>query len=356
MLFIAGMAPEGAPLAFLLKRHHPMKLDARQADRFLADPGATRLVLIYGPDTSLVTDRARALARRIAGSLDDPFRLAELDAEQADRLPEEATAQAFGGGRKVILIRDVGDKQAPSFEAALATRGDALVIATGGDLNGRSKLRTLAEKHSDAAAIACYIPDAAARGPMLETALRAAGVGIARDALTLAAGRLGGESGALADAAERLILYAGPGGTITIADIDAVLDDQGTASMHDAIDAALGGNPRAADHAISLAIDEGAAAVAILRVLLTELSGLRLMAEAIAHGANPRDALAARRPPVFFRRQGAVIKAAGIWREPAIIAAIDRALRAEADCKRTGSVPEAIARQTLLGLAQRARG
>lgn len=333
-----------------------MKLDARQADRFLADPGTTRLVLIYGPDTSLVTDRARSLAKRTAGSLDDPFKLAELDAEQADRLPEEATAQAFGGGRKTILIRDVGDKQAQAFEAALATKGDALIIATAGDLNGRSKLRTLAEKHPEAAALACYLPDAAARGPALEAALRTAGITIARDALTLAAGRLGGESGALADAAERLILYAGPGGAITAADVDAVLDDQGTASMHDAIDAALAGNPRAADHAISLAIDEGAAPVAILRVLLTELSSLRLIAEAVARGATPRDAIATRRPPVFFRRQPAVIKAATTWREPAIIAAIERTLRAEADCKRTASVPEAIARQTLLGLAQRARG
>ncbi|MDD2875967.1 MAG: DNA polymerase III subunit delta [Acidiphilium sp.] len=331
-----------------------MKIDARQIERFLADPGRTRLVLIYGPDNSLVIDRARGLAKRIAGSLDDPFRLAELDADQADRLPEEASAQAFGGGRKVILIRDTGDKQAPAFEAALATKGDALIIATGGDLNGRSKLRGLAEKHTDAAAIACYLPDASSRGPALEAALREAGTTIARDALTLAASRLGGESGALNDAAERLILYAGPGGTLTVIDIDAVLDDQGTASMQDAIDAALTGNPRAADHAISLALDEGAAPVAILRVLLGELSGLRLMAEAIARGASPRDAVAARRPPVFFRRQPTVIKAATNWREPAIIAAIERTLRAEADCKRTGSVPEAICRQTLLGLAQRA--
>lgn len=336
-----------------------MKLDARQADRFLADPhlanpGSTRLVLIYGQDTSLITDRARTLTKRIAGSLDDPFRLAELDADHADRLPEEASAQAFGGGRKIVLIRDVGDKQAPAFEAALAAKGDALIIATGGDLNGRSKLRTLAEKHPEAAAIACYMPDAAARGPALEAALRSAGVTIARDAITLAASRLGGESGALADAAERLILYAGPNGTLTLADIDAVLDDQGTASMIDAIDAALAGNPRAADHAIGLAIDEGAAPVAILRVLLTELSGLRLTAEAVARGASPRDAIAGRRPPVFFRRQPTAIKAATLWREEAILAAIDRARRAEADCKRTGSVPEAIARQTLLGLAQRA--
>ncbi|HEX7389875.1 MAG TPA: DNA polymerase III subunit delta [Acidiphilium sp.] len=331
-----------------------MKIDARQVERFLADPGRTRFVLIYGPDTSLVAERGRGLARRIAGSLDDPFRIAELDAEQAVRLPEEASAQAFGGGRRVVLLRDAADKQAPFIESALGTAGDSLIIALGGDLSARSKLRALAEKHTDAAAIACYPPDGAARGPALEAALREAGVAIARDALTMAANRLGGETGALRDAAERLILYAGPEKKLGLADIEAVLDDQGSASMQDAIDAALAGDIGAADHAIGLALDEGAAPVAVLRVLLGELAALRLVADAVAKGASARDAVAARRPPVFFRRQAVVTRAAARWRESAIIAAIGRVLRAEADCKRTGSVPDAICRQTLLGLAQRA--
>ncbi|MHB1304117.1 MAG: DNA polymerase III subunit delta [Acidiphilium sp.] len=331
-----------------------MKVEARQVERMLADPGRMRLVLVYGPDTSLVADRARGLARRVAGSLDDPFRLTELDAEQAERLPEAASAQAFGGGRLVVLLRDIGDRQAPFIEAALGAPGDALIVATAGDLPTRSKLRGFAEKHADAAAIACYLPDAGARGPALEAALREAGAAIDREALALAVGRLGGETGALRDAAERLALYAGPAGRIGIADVEAVLDDQGSASMHDAIDAALAGDARAADHAIGLAIEEGAAPVAILRVLLGELAALRVTAEAISKGTSARDAVTARRPPVFFRRQPAAIKAAGAWREKAIIAAIERGLRAEADCKRTGAVPEAIARQTLLGLAQRA--
>lgn len=331
-----------------------MKIDARQVERFLADPGRARLVLIYGPDTSLVSERARGVARLVAGSLDDPFRLTELDADAAERLPEEASAQAFGGGRRVILLRDAADRQAPFFEAALGAPGDALIIATAADLPARSKLRGLAEKHADAAAIACYLPDNAQRGPALEAALRKAGVAIEREALALAASRLGGETGALRDAAERLALYAGPGGSLDAAAVDAVLDDQGSASMQDAIDAALAGDVRAADHAIGLALEEGASPVAVLRVLLGEMAGLRLMAEAIARGASPRDAVAARRPPVFFRRQPAVMKAASRWREAAIMAAIERLLRAEADCKRTGAVPEAIIRQTLLGLAQRA--
>ncbi len=331
-----------------------MKIDARHVETFLADPGRARFVLVYGPDTSLVAERARRLAKLVAGSLDDPFRLTELDADTAERLPEEAGAQAFGGGRRVVLLRDAGDRQVAPVEAALEGKGDALIVAIGGDLPGLSKLRALAEKHAEAAAIACYLPDGAARGPALEAALRAAGVGIGREALALAASRLGGETGALRDAAERLALYAGPNGAVDIEAVEAVLDDQGSASMQDAIDAALAGDVKAADHAIGLALEEGAAPVAVIRVLLGELAGLRLMADAVAGGASPRDAVAARRPPVFFKRQPVVMKAVARWREPAIMAAIERGLRAEADCKRTGAVPEAIVRQMLLGLAQRA--
>ncbi|HQT74158.1 MAG TPA: DNA polymerase III subunit delta [Acidiphilium sp.] len=331
-----------------------MKIDARNVERFLADPGAVRFVLVHGPDTSLVAERARRLAKRVAGALDDPFRLTELDADTAERLPEEAAAQAFGGGRRVVLLRDAADRQAPIVETMLEGRGDALVIGMAADLAARSKLRALAEKHTEAAAIACYPPEGAARGPALEAALRAAGVGIGREALALAASRLGGETGALRDAAERLALYAGPGGAVDLAAVEAVLDDQGSASMQDAIDAALAGNIAAADHAIGLALEEGAAPVAVMRVLLSELAALRLVADAVGRGASPRDAIAARRPPVFFKRQPAALAAAARWREPAVMAAIERVLRAEADCKRTGAMPELIARQTLLGLAQRA--
>ena len=55
-----------------------MKLDARKLPAFLRDPGACRVALIYGEDAGLIRDRAEALVRAVAGSLDDPFLVAEL--------------------------------------------------------------------------------------------------------------------------------------------------------------------------------------------------------------------------------------------------------------------------------------
>ena len=174
---------------------------------------------------------------------------------------------------------------------------------------------------------------------------------LTNEALTLASARLGGETGALRDAAERVILYAGSAKRVDVAEIDAVLDDQGTGSMQDAIDAALAGDLAGADHALGLALDEGAAPVAVIRVLLSELARLRLLAEKVAQGAAPRDAVASIRPPVFFRRVPLVVQAATRWREPAIIRAISMALAAEAACKSAGAVPDLLCKRLFYDLA-----
>ena len=332
-----------------------MKLDARQADRFLQNPGDARAVLLYGPDSSLVAERGRGLARKLLGSLDDPFRLAELAGDQGNRLLEEATAQAFGGGRRVVLVREAVDGMARAVEAALDTRADSLLILMAGDLPARSKLRALAEKHRAAAAIACYPPEAAKRGADLESSLREDGITIERDALAWCAARIAAETGALKQATELLRLYAGPGGQLTLDDAVAALGDQGSASVQDAIDAALVGDAATADRALGLAIEEGATPVGIIRILLGDLSRLRLLAYAIASGTPARDAVSALRPPVFFRRAPVVTRAAMLWRETAISAAIAQALQAERACKQAAIPAEVICRQMLLRLAQKAK-
>jgi DNA polymerase-3 subunit delta len=331
-----------------------MKLDARQAERFLQNPGDARAVLLYGPDSSLVTERGRTLARRLAGSLDDPFRFAEVSPDQANRLLEEVTAQAFGGGRRVVLVREAGDMLARAVEQVLEAQGDSLLILMAADLAPRSRLRALAEKHRAAAAIACYPPEAARRSADLEASLREDGVTIERDALAWCSARIAPESAALHQATELLRLYAGPNGRLSLDDAVAALGDQGSASVQDAIDAALVGDIAAADRALGLAIEEGAAPVGILRVLLGELGRLRLLAHAIASGTPARDAVSALRPPIFFRRAPVITRAAILWREGPVTGAISQALQAERACKQAAAPAETICRQTLLRLAERA--
>ena len=59
-----------------------MKLDRSQIERFLKQPDPRfAAVLIYGPDSGMVRERGSQLTRQVAGSLDDPFRVAEFMAD-----------------------------------------------------------------------------------------------------------------------------------------------------------------------------------------------------------------------------------------------------------------------------------
>ncbi len=51
----------------------PLKLPPARIQAFLRDPGDCRVVLLFGEDAGMIHDRAEALVRAVAGSLDDPF-------------------------------------------------------------------------------------------------------------------------------------------------------------------------------------------------------------------------------------------------------------------------------------------
>jgi DNA polymerase-3 subunit delta len=331
-----------------------MKLDSGRVDAFLKSPHLS-IILLHGPDAGLVAERGLALVRTVEGVQNDPFRFAELHNPAADVLLAEATAEALTGGRRVVRVRDVHESHAKALETLVKSRTEALVILEAGELTGKSKLRAAAEKSPEVAVIACYAIDQARLPQAISARLRAAGVQIDQDAAAWAGQNLSGEEGPLGQALEVLTLYAGAERKLGLADVSAVLADGGDGSMGDAIDAALTGDPAATDRALSLAYEEGITPVGLVRVLLTELLRLRVAAGAMAEGASAQEAMAAMRPPVFFKRQALVGKALRLWNLPALDQAVAAALTAETACKTT-RVPEYdYCRQTMLALAVRAR-
>lgn len=330
-----------------------MKIDPARIDGFLKNPGNTSIILIYGPDSGLVSERALTLVKSSLGSVDDPFRYAEI--HDSTRLLEEATAASLTGGRRVIRLRDAGENATKPAEALLKNPPDAMVILEAGDLTPKSKLRALAEKHPHAATIACYAVDAAKLPRIITERLRTHNTGIEPEAAAWVANNIAGEEGAIRQAVEILHLYAGNTGTLSLADVAAALPDGGDTSIQDAIDATLTGNPPAADRAISLAYDEGVSPVAIIRVLLGELMRMRVAAAQMGPGVSAQDVVGLLRPPVFFKRVPIFTRALSLWPLAALTEAIRAGLTAEAACKSTHTPDQAYCRQMMLGLASRAR-
>ena len=338
-----------------------MKLAGRQIAAFLRDapPPELLAVLLYGPDEGLVRERARLLAGKVVEDIGDPFRVATLTGPdlKADPalLADEAAAISLTGGKRLVRLRAASDDCATALEGVLdGPAADALIVVEAGDLPPRSRLRKLAESHGRAAALPCYADDDDAVSRLVEHAVRSIGARIDPDALAFASDHLGNDRMTTRMEAEKLALYAGDGGTITLEDAVACIGDSAVLSLDDIAFAVGAGDLAGLSGALDRAAAETTAPVSILRAVGRHFQRLDAAQTLIAAGRadDIRTAMTRLRPPVFFRRRDAFGRQIRRWPQSRILAAIARLNRAEIDCKTTGLPDRAIAERALVELAR----
>ncbi|WP_198372358.1 DNA polymerase III subunit delta [Roseomonas rosulenta] len=333
------------------------KLDARRIAGFLADPGAARIVLVFGEDGGLVRERADALVRAVAG--DDPFRLVDVPrdvaAKDAGLLAAEAATPALTGGRRLVRVRDATDGLANAAKAVLAGSGPGLVLLEAGSLDGRKGLRAALEKAGpEAAVIACYAETGAALEASITALLNDFGVSAEPSAVAWMAQRLGEDRLVMRRECEKLALYVGASGRVTEEDAVASLSEGSTLDLDAALLAATEGDAARADRALDAAFAEGAHAVQVVRGALRHVQRLEVAAMAVARGAAPKDAVDGLRPPVFFKSRPSFERALRLWRPEMLAAAGAALLDAERATKTTGMPDTAVARAAVMGLAREA--
>ena len=331
-----------------------MKLDARKVDGFLAAPGNARVVLFFGDDAGMIRNRSNKLVFAVAGALDDPFRVSELERDGLGRIVDEMASRPLTGGRRVVRVRDAGDGAVAAVMTALSRDSDSLLVLEAAGLAARSKLRGVVEKAAEGVAIGCYALEGAALEQMISQTLAQVEVSVEREAQTWLAGQLGADQVVTRAELEKLALYVGVGGRVDLAAAQVCVGDLAGLSVDDALFAATSGDVRATDRALELAIAEGVNAVAVLRATLLHLQRLQRARAIVTQGASAGEATKAARPPVFFRREAEFGQALRIWSDEALQTVCSRVWEAERACKRTGSPADTLARSIVLGIAQRA--
>ena len=326
----------------------------------LAAPARMRAILLHGDDHGLIRERATEAARAAAGSLDDPFRVAVLGRDSHDRLEEEATAMSLSGGRRVVWVRDGVDGLHTVMARLLAgaassdPAASALIVIEGAALPSRAKLRALLEAAADCAAIACYAEEGRVLEASITRMLEAESIRIDSDALVWLSQHLGADRAASRGEVEKLVLYAGDTGRITLDDVQAVTGDAAVASLEDAAFAATAGDRAGADIAIERGLSEGLSPIALARSLLSHLHRLRQVLLLVEQGGSQADAMRSLRPPVFFKRNAQFVRALSLWSADALFEAATETSRLELACKRTGAPDLVLARRHVALLAGRA--
>lgn len=345
-----------------------MYFSGAKAEAFIRKPDLTiAAALIFGPDRGLVRERMAALARAVAGDVTDPFRVVEIPASalKADpaRLHDEAASLAFGGGRRLLIVRDAGDVAAALFAdfLARAPKDGAFVLVEGGDLSKRSTLRAAFESSSRAASVACYGDDERSVRAFIAELLRQHKLTAEADALDVLCARLGQDRDQTRGEIAKLALFmdGGPderGNRRVDADaVMAVVGDGGAASLDAVVLAAADGDYAELDRALSRALLDGESPIRILNAAQRHVERLHLARAHMDAGASAEQAMMKLKPPVFFRSADRFRRQLSAWEPARLAAALHALLEADIACKSTAAPDEALAHRALARVAAAAR-
>lgn len=336
-------------------------LKGNDIDRFISGPDPRRpIILVYGPDVGLVSERARAIAGKIAPDLDDPFSVTRLEgdilASDPARLADEAGTLSMFGGRRLIWVR-AGEKPIAAAVAPLLAsppEGAAILIEAG-DLKKTAPLRTDAERSGAAAVIPCYADGEADLRRLVVEEARQAGLQVEPAAVTLLTQIIGGDRAASRAEIRKICLYCHGQGTITVADIEAVAGESLTLGVDAIVDAALGGQPDELDRLLLRADGAGIAVAQIISATTRHALSLHKARLAVESGTPARSAAERFEPPVFFRRKLSVERQIGLWTAEKLYRIVVRLAEAGFETRARAAIAPTLAGRLLMSIATAAR-
>lgn len=322
------------------------------------DPGY-RIILVYGPDRGLVSERARRCCMATGVPLDDPFAVVRLDAAELDsqgtRLREEAFTIPLFGGERLIWVRNAGAAKGLADavrDLVKAPPEMCSVVIEAGDLKRGSPLRAAVEGGERAMALPCYPDEGRSIDQIVEATLAANEKTMTNEAKAAFRQLAGGDRLATRGELEKLMLYCAGVPTITLDDVLASVGDVASASVDGAVDAAISGRAAGIEHEMAR-IDAGGTPeflvlLAAARQLQT-LHSVRLSVE--REGMAVSAGLAAIRPPLFGTRKAAIEAALNRWSVASIEHALDRVHNTILATRQRPALAGPLVRQTLYGLA-----
>jgi DNA polymerase III subunit delta len=335
-------------------------LKTAEIESFVARPDASRaIVLVFGPDAGLVSERADAIIRASVDDIADPFALVRLDgdmlASDPARLIDEATTMPLFGGRRAIRVRAGSRNIVPAIEGILATAiRDCRVVIEAGDLKKGAALRNAFERSKTAVAIPCYADGDRDVARLIDEELRADDLAIAPDAREALIPLLGGDRRASRAEIRKLVLYARGRERIEIDDVVAVVADASALALDSLVDAAFAGRLADVEKEFTKASIADTAATAIVGAALRHCERLHALALDVEAGSSVSDLVERPQSGIHFRRKDAFGKALRAWTPDRLTKAMAMLAEASLDARRQSGLSETIAQRTMSLIARSA--
>jgi DNA polymerase III subunit delta len=327
-----------------------------EVEAFLQRRTSYPITLVYGPNTGLVHERARTLAHAAIPDPTDSFQLVRLEGDElaADpaRLADEANTIGLFGGKRALWIRAGSRNFAPAVQPLLAAPApDSCIVIEAGDLAGRNPLRTAVEGSRNGMALPCFADEPRDLAPLIDGMLREAGLSIARDARDAVIELVGADRMLTRREIEKLALYAGGQGTVTLADVEAVMADASALVSDAVIDAAFTGQIGALDAGVTRLFAEGEDAGVVAGSALRHAMTLHRTRSAVDRGTGMDTAILQAR--IFFKRKAAFQRQLTLWSATALDGVITLLRDTQLQARRQPALGETQLARALLMIATR---
>lgn len=334
-------------------------LKAKDIEPFLRKPDFSRpVILIYGPDAGLVSERADQLAKKSGVDLADPFSLIRMDADEAAsdtaRIADEAHTIGMFGGKRLIRISGVTRRDlAKAVKPVLDTPPeDAIILIEAGDLKKSAGLRKQLEASPSSLCIPCYQDTNAAIEQLIDEEIIGKGLGIDRDIRQLLLTMLGDNRMVSRGELSKLALYCEGKDTVTAEDVHAIVGDASKLVMDDVIDTVSTGNAAQLQVVLPKAVEAGNQPDIILLTLLRHFQMLQAARSKVElQRQAAATVIGGMRPPIHFARKNAVTTALNIWPLERLNRALNRIDKAMLDCRQQSGMANALCSTTLLALS-----
>ena len=339
-----------------------MKIAARDVAGLLKAPGSRySAYLLYGPDQGLVRERAGLLARHFSEAPDDPFAQANLTgqhvSEDKARLADEANAVNILGGLRVVTLSGSGSEMTAAVKLAFAQPNpDARIIIRASDVNTRHALVKLCDEAEFCASIGCYSDDQRSLQQIAAEIFARFNITVSPQVMSAILTRLGSDRQVSLSELDKLALFAGQGGSLSLEDLTMALGDSGAVAIDEVSIALLSGNIDSFQRDYARLRHEGIQPIVVIRQLLSVFKAMQTAKARMKEGQPAAQAIAQLRPPVHFKMKPLLTRQLGLWRENQIADSIDRLMQAEIQTKSAAAAdPATLTGQILLGICLRAR-
>ncbi len=332
---------------------------AHEVESFLGKPDSRyRTILIYGPNTGLVSEHATSFAKSTGVDLADPFCLIRLDADRAasdtNRIVEDAhTIGMFGGNRLIWVSGSTMKNLAKAVEPVLTIPPqDAWVLIEAGDLKKSSPLRKSIEKSGSAMALPCYADDLRSINSLIDGELARAGLSIEPDARKLLKSLIGADRQASRNEVEKLCLYAAGSKSITADDVSAIVGDASALAIDQLVDAASIGDVTGVQSIITRLFDTGTHPGVIATAAQRHFQSLHKARSEMEIGRkNAQLVMSRMRPPPMFKRKDAIATALNIWKLSSLEKTMDRLDKTSLESRANADLSKALVSMALLAIS-----